>query len=775
MKKQWFCLLLILTVICLFGCRNETLIPLDDYTMKVQLGSTADVISSDNGYSISQTITNSSMIPVQLREVLIFSAYDAQGEPLTIDGSSYISSALDLSSPMGQSLQKNISQHQATFVSEYITESASIHKEGYFSAEELVAFTSTSVYDLSVSDHFADSIVRMDVLILGKPQAYPYADWELLASNSQLILGSNAPAAQQISARKTTLPNFMASQSYHWEQDHGNALLKDIGSVRETQIMIPATVSLSKTADGYMEDPIYGTVYNTVVAGDAFFGLESLESVTFADGVAVLDNSMYASFGRGMFQNCTALTTVNNIPDTVISMKNTFSGCTAMECTPTFPETVQDMTNCFWRCSSLREVAPLPGSLVCMNSTFRECSALPTIPDLPEGVKDLTRCFYECTAITEVTSLPDSVVDMTGCFYYCTALTTVTEFPASLKNINTCFSGCCNLQTVAALPEGVENLSGCFYACVSLTEFPTLPDSVANMSNTFADCTGLTEVPRWPASIENLYGCFSGCTNLSSVPTIPNSVADWGLVGYHLQETFWGCDSLETVSIDCCSNAISAEDTADRAKVIFTVPHNTSGLCDGCHYVNGTFNADGLTVRTVDISANLFDMLIPWLEDNIPDALKNTCSSITFTTNWNTSAYKDAMGYALYPSGAVYIRCEDIVDAWFVDLNKPETLQYASEYELAWIESTVYHELAHCYDTNFSTYHRFANSAEWMSLHKEEGSFFIISEENYAPYEFPLETFARATSRYFCDPETLQDNCPGMYAYIDTLFGNNNP
>lgn len=774
MKKQWFCLLMILCIsICLWGCQNNAEMPENKYVLDVQMTPTAEASLSGVSPSVQYTVSNSSLVPVLVREVLILSAYDAEGNPLTMDGSSYTPSSLDLSAQDDREMQKNISLHQATYVSEYTLDAASILKAGLFSKEDLVAINNTSDYTLSIVENseFINAILRLDALLLGKPQEYPYADWEVLSTSSQLLQGSESPAAAQIAAEKMVLPNFTSSQSYQWELDHGNALLKGIGTVQETQIMIPASVFLSKTADGYMEDPIFGTVYNVAVAGDAFYCHGTLEAVTFADGVAVVDNAMYAGLGRGMFQNCPALTVVNNIPDTVISMRNTFAGCTAMECTPAFPASLQDMTNCFWRCSALTEVAPLPEDLVCMNSSFRECSSLSAIPTLPEGVKDITRCFYKCSSLSEVTSLPDSIVDMTGCFYHCSALTTVDAFPDSLKKVNACFQGCSNLQSVPALPEGVKDISSCFYNCTSLTKVPDLPDSITNMANAFSGCTGITEVTRWPANIENLYGCFTGCTNLASVPTIPNSVTGWAVTSYHLKETFWGCDTLDTVTIECCSNAIREKDTSDHAKVIFNVDHASQGVCEGCHYVNGTYEADGLTFRVVNSAPAFVDIITEWLETEVPDSLKRTCSSITFTPNWDIYGMPNAVGFARYPSGAVYIRCEDVATSWIVDVNDPETIENAARLELDWVRSIVYHELAHCYDTNFSTYHRFSTSPEFMRLFREEGDFWDYCLGDYPSYEHPLEVFARATSRYFCDPEGLLENCPGIYDYIDDLFG----
>ena len=83
----------------------------------------------------------------------------------------------------------------------------------------------------------------------------------------------------------------------------------------------------------------------------------------------------------------------------------------------------------------------------------------------------------------------------------------------------------------------------------------------------------------------------------------------------------------------------------------------------------------------------------------------------------------------------------------------------------------VYHELAHCYDTNFSTYHRFSDSSKFTKLYKEEYDIWCGTFRNYKPYEYTREVFARSVSFYFEDPEYLKENAPGIYAYLDALFG----
>ena len=164
------------------------------------------------------------------------------------------------------------------------------------------------------------------------------------------------------------------------------------------------------------------------------------------------------------------------------------------------------------------------------------------------------------------------------------------------------------------------------------------------------------------------------------------------------------------------------------------------------------------------------------METEVPDNLKKTCRKITFATSWNREPF---VGYATYPTGLVYIDFHDVdlehlmqfVKAWRFDPSNPaQVAEVSADMVKSWF-GVVYHELGHCYDTNFSTYHRFSNSSEFTKLYKEEYDIWCGTFRNYSPSEYTKEVFARSVSFYFEDPEYLKENAPGIYAYLDALFG----
>ena len=188
---------------------------------------------------------------------------------------------------------------------------------------------------------------------------------------------------------------------------------------------------------------------------------------------------MYAfSGGKGMFQNCTALKAVFNIPDEVTSMQNTFFGCTALETAPELPSALTDMRGCFKNCTALKE-----------------------IPLIPEGVQNISNGFSGCTGIISTGLLPDSIENMESAFDGCSTLTELRNIPESTNNMKRAFRGCVNLATIPVLPERYVAYNGCFSGCVALTGTINIPNVVA---------APVWEAP-WPQDM------FRGCENLEGI------------------------------------------------------------------------------------------------------------------------------------------------------------------------------------------------------------------------------------------------------------------
>jgi len=148
-----------------------------------------------------------------------------------------------------------------------------------------------------------------------------------------------------------------------------------------------------------------------------------------------------------MFQGCTSLTTVPELPATAITLAtqcydSMFYGCTSLTTAPELPATTL-ATYCyqsmFFGCTALTTAPVLPATILtigCYNSMFKGCTALTTAPELPATTLADTcyaNMFNGCTALTTAPVLPaTSLYKCYGCY-------------------NNMFQGCSNLNYIKAM------------------------------------------------------------------------------------------------------------------------------------------------------------------------------------------------------------------------------------------------------------------------------------------------------------------------------------
>lgn len=711
----------------------------NQYSLNVSVTSVSSSTGQDS--PISFTVSNDSYIPLQIREVMLLSVYDQAGNPVFLDGSPYTESSVELCSEKG-TLAKALEGHQAVYVQEYALDAGKPLFEVRSEWEESAGSHLSSEYSLVTAENspYTGYTLRLDLFLYGRPQAYPYADWQALCSVSNL--------SESTFTNRLSLPIFSASQAYHWELDSGKALLVDVGNMQDPDAVVPEKIWLTETPDGYVEDPVTGTCYDVKVKGNAFYDNKWLQTVTFRDGASIAGNIMWDGRKQGMFEGCTALTAVNNIPDSVVSMEDTFQRCASLEGMPQLPTMVENLNSCFLGCTALQEVSAIPKSVHSMKACFQGCTSLKTAPVFPEGVTDLSDCFYGCTALETIATLPQSVTVL-----------------------DRAFTNCSSLTVAPVLPDGLQSMAATFYNCTNLTEVSSLPDTVINLSSCFEQCSNLETVPELPSQAFLLNECFLGCTKLSGSVTLPGNAFVHS--EYYLQEEniFGGCEALEIIYVDSCPNAIDSEIISTDIPVRFTKTH-TQGTCEGCHMVNDTYDVNGLTVVMDDVPDMLTSALLETME-TVPQALIPTCRRITFTPNWSHG--NQFAGIYYWDSRTAFIRIYPFHD--FFRISKQSALPdveatlretYYSYHNSH--EGIIIHELAHGYD-RYSTSSIISDTYQWRELCAQEGSQYNPPAEHYAPSEYREEIFARTVAQYFTEPETLQVNAPNIYAYLDSLFG----
>lgn len=165
---------------------------------------------------------------------------------------------------------------------------------------------------------------------------------------------------------------------------------------------------------------------------------------------------------------------ISNMPNTVISLENTFSGNTKL----------------------IEVTGEIPSAVTNMTSTFRECSSLVTAPSvIPESVTNMAYTFCNCSSLVNAPSvIPSGVTNMTSTFKDCNSLVTVPEIPNSVVNMQYAFQGCRSLVTVPDIPSGVTIMDWTFSSCSSLKELTLLPTTPPQFYYTVSGCVSLETI-----------------------------------------------------------------------------------------------------------------------------------------------------------------------------------------------------------------------------------------------------------------------------------------
>ena len=226
-----------------------------------------------------------------------------------------------------------------------------------------------------------------------------------------------------------------------------------IGSDTSKDIVVCAdTLNDYSSVDGSIKSIADSTVYNALDEPGALdmYGNSTVETV---EGQNM----------KAMFAGCTSLEKVENIPDDVVKMENTFRDCKKLVST-NLPSKLKDMGKTFQGCKSLVDVPQIPDGVINMNSAFRndinlnpshrlvipktcknlmetfeKCNSMELCPVIfPETeIHNLYYSFYNCYAMTELPAIPDTVIAGVRMFMGCRSAEKVYEDnPINIRNIN---------------------------------------------------------------------------------------------------------------------------------------------------------------------------------------------------------------------------------------------------------------------------------------------------------------------------------------------------
>lgn len=218
----------------------------------------------------------------------------------------------------------------------------------------------------------------------------------------------------------------------------------------------------------------------TSIAGNAFSGSSSLESISIPDNVTTI--------GNFAFYNCISLKSIH-IPDGVISIGyQAFQNCQTLE-SIVIPETVTSVGQwAFMGCKNLR-TAVLPQNVTVIEPyTFWGCVNLTSVTVSQNLERIETKAFYSCDSLSEII-LPDSVVYIgEWAFADCVALKKVV-IPNDVQTIiDNAFDTTWNIETVVTPIAAIFYIPKNNLKTVVFTSGTQIPD------NAFSKCTTLQKV-----------------------------------------------------------------------------------------------------------------------------------------------------------------------------------------------------------------------------------------------------------------------------------------
>ena len=169
--------------------------------------------------------------------------------------------------------------------------------------------------------------------------------------------------------------------------------------------------------------------------------------------------------------------------------------------------------NFMFRDCKLQNVYNIPQSVISMVNTFEACRTISTVI-LPPNVQNLQATFVWASGLTHINNIPSSATNISSMFEGATSFNQQLDLSnlkiANDKLVKT-FLNCSSLTTSPILPSNYTgSMQSCFQNCKALTEAPIIPDGVTNMQDTFKGCTSITD---WSNMLDFQ---FDNVTNLTS-------------------------------------------------------------------------------------------------------------------------------------------------------------------------------------------------------------------------------------------------------------------
>lgn len=312
-----------------------------------------------------------------------------------------------------------------------------------------------------------------------------------------------------------------------------------------------------------------------------------MERVTIPDGIVII--------GQGMFQNCTALTSI------------------------LIPASVTEFSYAFYKCPGLNSVVLEDGLEQISDNAFSNCTSLVSV-DMSDSVTNIgSWAFSSCIALSSV-NLSDSLTSIgTGTFSGCRALADI-EIPDGVTEIGgNAFSGTAYYVDTANWEDGFLYLDQWLIKVDTSVsgEYAVRTGTIGIAAYAAASCKELTAVELPEGLLYINEWAFYNCSSLADI-ILPSSVIRIG------EDAFYGTAFYNTAADDgvlYLGTWLVQADTGLSGN--YTVKSGTVGILDyafaGCIELTEIILPDSVT----NIGAYAFDDCVGLTEIALPDGITN--------------------------------------------------------------------------------------------------------------------------------------------------------
>ena len=200
----------------------------------------------------------------------------------------------------------------------------------------------------------------------------------------------------------------------------------------------------------------------------------------------IVDSGDDLYISTNIFRNNSEITDVDLLGYkwTNFSASQAFANCSNLTSVTNIADSIDDIGGMFYNCSSLTSTMPIPNSVTNMYCAFSGCYNLVNAPEIPNSVINMCATFQSCYNLVNAPVISNSVINMSSTFASCYNLVNAPEIPNGVTNMSSAFSYCRNLTgNIYIYSNNITNAYRCFQG-TSLSKNVYIPFKYQNGVNT---------------------------------------------------------------------------------------------------------------------------------------------------------------------------------------------------------------------------------------------------------------------------------------------------